>query len=81
MHWLVELIMYVFLLAAAIVALNVKDLLAAAVTTTAFSFVIAIAFVAMGAVDVGFTEAVIGAGLVGVFFIVFILKTSRRTLD
>lgn len=81
MHWLVELIMYVFLLTSAIVAISVKDLLAAAVTTTAFSFVIAIAFVAMGAVDVGFTEAVIGAGIVGVFFIVFILKTSRRTLD
>lgn len=81
MHWWAELILYVFLLTSAVVALSVKDLLAAALTTTAFSFVIAIAFVAMGAVDVGFTEAVIGAGTVGVFFIIFILKTSRRTLD
>lgn len=81
MHWLAELVIYIFLLTSAIVAIEVKDLLAAAVTTAAFSFVIAIAFVAMGAVDVGFTEAVVGAGIVGVFFIIFILKTSRRSLD
>ena len=81
MHWLAELIIYIFLVTAAIVAIEVKDLMAAAVTTTAFSFVIAIAFVAMGAVDVGFTEAVIGAGIVGVLFVIFILKTSRRSLD
>lgn len=81
MYWLVELILYAFLVLAALVALGVKDLLASAVTTGAFSFFIAIAFVAMGAIDVGFTEAVIGAGVMGVFFIAFILKTSRRTLD
>ena len=81
MHWTVELIVYVFLITSAVTAIVVRDLLAAALTTTAFSFVIAISFVAMGAVDVGFTEAVIGAGVVGVFFILFILKTTRRTLD
>ncbi|MGC9451274.1 MAG: Na(+)/H(+) antiporter subunit B, partial [Oceanipulchritudo sp.] len=59
MHWLAELVIYIFLLTSAIVAIEVKDLLAATVTTAAFSFVIAIAFVAMGAVDVGFTEAVV----------------------
>jgi multicomponent Na+:H+ antiporter subunit B len=81
MHWTVELIVYVFLITSAVTAIVVRDLLAAALTTTAFSFVIAISFVAMGAVDVGFTEAVIGAGVVGVFFILFILKTTRRTQD
>lgn len=81
MNWLVEFILYLFLILAALVALGVKDLLASALTTGAFSFFIAIAFVAMGAIDVGFTEAVIGAGVVGVFFIAFILKTTRRTLD
>lgn len=81
MPWLAELFIYLLLVAAALVALEVKDLLAAAVTTTAFSFIIAISFVAMGAVDVGFTEAVVGAGVVGVFYILFLLKTSRRTLD
>jgi multicomponent Na+:H+ antiporter subunit B len=81
MNWVVEIILYVFLILTALVALGVKDLLAATLTTGAFSFFIAIAFVAMGAIDVGFTEAVIGAGVVGVFFIAFLLKTTRRTLD
>lgn len=81
MHWSIELFIYGFLLITAIVSLAVRDLLAAVVTTTAFSFAIAIAYVMMGAVDVGFTEAVIGAGILGVFFVIFILKTSRRSLD
>ena len=81
MHWFAEFILYSFLILSALAALEVKDLLASALTTGAFSFFIAITFVALGAVDVGFTEAVIGAGVVGVFFIAFILRTSRRTLD
>jgi multicomponent Na+:H+ antiporter subunit B len=81
MLWQIELVLYLFLITSAWVALEVRELLAAAITTSVFSFVIAILFVSMGAVDVGFTEAVMGAGLVGVFFIVMILRTTRRTSD
>lgn len=81
MLWQIELVLYLFLIASAVVALEVRDLLAAAITTSVFSFVIAILFVSMGAVDVGFTEAVVGAGIVGVFFIVIILRTNRRSSD
>jgi energy-converting hydrogenase B subunit D len=81
MHWLMEIVLYLFLIGSAIIALEVRNLLAAAITTSAFSFVIAILFVSLGAVDVGFTEAVVGAGIVGVYFIVLILKTTRRTAD
>jgi energy-converting hydrogenase B subunit D len=81
MLWQIELVLYLFLVASAIVALEIRKLLAAAITTSVFSFVIAILFVSMGAVDVGFTEAVVGAGIVGVFFIVLILRTTRRTSD
>jgi uncharacterized MnhB-related membrane protein len=81
MHWLVEIVLYVFLIGSAIIALEVRNLLAAAITTSVFSFVIAILFVSLGAVDVGFTEAVVGAGIVGVYFIMLILRTTRRTGD
>ncbi|HSH17483.1 MAG TPA: hydrogenase subunit MbhD domain-containing protein [Verrucomicrobiae bacterium] len=81
MHWLVEIVLYLFLIGSAIIALEVRNLLAAAITTSVFSFVIALLFVSLGAVDVGFTEAVVGAGIVGVYFIVLILKTTRRTGD
>jgi len=81
MFWQIELVLYILLIASALIALEVRKLLAAAVTTSVFSFVIAILFVSNGAVDVGFTEAVVGAGIVGVFFIVLILRTTRRTAD
>lgn len=81
MIWYVEILIFLFLVSAAVLALEVKDLLAASVITTAFSFVIAITFVILGAVDVGFTEAVVGAGVLGVFYILFLVHTTRRTLD
>lgn len=81
MPWALEIVLYLFLLASALIALEVRNLLAAAVSTSVFSFVIAILFISMGAVDVGFTEAVAGAGVVGVLFIVLILRTTRRTGD
>jgi multicomponent Na+:H+ antiporter subunit B len=81
MPWALEIVLYFFLLASALIALEVRNLLAAAVSTSVFSFVIAILFISMGAVDVGFTEAVAGAGVVGVLFIVLILRTTRRTRD
>jgi energy-converting hydrogenase B subunit D len=81
MSWKIEVVLYLFLVASAIIALEVRNLLAAAVTTSVFSFVIAILFISMGAVDVGFTEAVVGAGIVGVFFLAMLLKTTRRTKD
>jgi len=81
MYWQIEIALYVFLVAAALIALEVRDLLAASITTSVFSFVIATLFVAMGAVDVGFTEAVVGAGVVGIYFIAVIVRTTRRTQD
>lgn len=81
MIWELELILFLFLIISAIVALETKDLLVAAVTLTIFSFTIALLFVSMGAVDVGFTEAVVGAGVTGILFVVAIYKTSRKTND
>ncbi|MBS3944260.1 MAG: DUF4040 domain-containing protein [Melioribacter sp.] len=81
MHWELELVLYLFLIISAIVSLYVKDLLTAVVSLSVFSFILAMLFVSMGAIDVGFTEAVIGAGVTGVLFIVMIYKTSRRSND
>ncbi len=81
MYWQIEIALFVFLIVAALIALQVRDLLAAAITTSVFSFVIATLFVSLGAVDVGFTEAVIGAGVVGVYFMATLIRTTRRTQD
>jgi multicomponent Na+:H+ antiporter subunit B len=56
-------------------AVRVKRLFSAVVTFGAFGFVIALEWALMGAVDVAFTEAVIGAGA----WTVFALATLRQT--
>jgi energy-converting hydrogenase B subunit D len=81
MNWELELVLFIFLLTAAIIALRVKDLLTAVVTLGVFSFLSALLYVSMGAIDVGFTEAVVGAGITTVLFIVAIHQTQRRSID
>lgn len=81
MHPEVEIIFFIILLVTAIVSLSVKNLLTAVVTLSVFSFISALLYVIMGAVDVGFTEAVVGAGVTGVLFVVLIFKTVRRSKD
>lgn len=76
-----EVVLYLFLLATAIIGLQTRSLLAAVGALSAFSFTSALLFVSMGAVDVAFTEAVVGAGVVGVFFVIAILHTARKSSD
>lgn len=78
MHWELEFTLLVFLVMTAWVAIATRNLLTAAVTLTVFSFLMALTFIAMGAVDVGFTEAVVGAGVTGLFIIIAIFKTSEQ---
>lgn len=81
MQWKLELILLVMLIATAVISLKVKDLLAAVVTLGVYSFVTALLFIVMGAVDVGFTEAVVGAGITTVLFIVALFHTTRESAD
>ncbi|PTN37298.1 MULTISPECIES: hydrogenase subunit MbhD domain-containing protein [Desulfonatronum] len=81
MHWMIEFLLFVILIVSAVVGLSVRNLLAAAVILTIFSFLTAAIMVSLGAIDVAFTEAVVGAGAVGVFSIVAILMTSRKSRD
>lgn len=81
MTWELELLFYAVLLLAAVAALTVRNLIAAAATLTVFSYVGALLMLSMGAVDVAFTEAVVGAGLVGVFYVLAIFRTSQRSAD
>ena len=81
MHWEFELILFVFLILSAIVALEVRDLLVSVVMLSVFSFSTALLFASMGAVDVGFTEAVIGAGVTGILFVIAVFQTTRKTRD
>lgn len=77
----IEILLFIFVIATAIISLTVKNLLTAVISLTVFSFISALLYAILGAVDVGFTEAVVGAGITGVFLIILIFKTTRRTLD
>ena len=62
----------------AIAALQVEDLLGAVVIFGGFSFFSAIFFTLLGALDVAFTEAAIGAAITTVFFVSAIYRTHRK---
>ena len=81
MIWQIDFWLLVVLIVAAIVALEVRDLLAAVAVLGAYSFFVALLFAQMGAIDVSFVEATLGAGVTGVLFIIAIFYTKRRFED
>ena len=81
MIWGIELALFAMLIVIAIVALEMKDLIAAVAALTAYSFLAAALLAMMGAVDVALTEAALGAGITGVLFIGGISLMRRRSVD
>lgn len=81
MIWSFDLIILVLVLITAIGSLRAKDLLSASIIFGSFSFLMCLLWAEMGAVDVGFTEAAVGAGVSSVFFIAAVFRTTRRTKD
>ncbi len=81
MIWILDLLILLVVVICAIAAINVKDLLAATVIFGVYSFMMCLLWAEMGAVDVAFTEATVGAGVSTILFIVAILNTTRRSKD
>ncbi|WP_291320971.1 hydrogenase subunit MbhD domain-containing protein [Desulfonatronospira sp.] len=81
MPWAIELMLFIILIVAALIALQLRNLLAAVITLTIYSFIVALIMISLGSVDVGFTEAVVGAGVVGIYLVVAIFKTTRKSCD
>ncbi len=81
MIWILDLLILSLLVICAIAAINIKDLLSATIIFGVYSFLMCLLWAEMGAVDVAFTEATVGAGISTVLFIAAILHTSRRSKD
>ncbi len=79
MIWQIELIILVLVIVFGMGALATKDLLSAAILFGAYSFMLCLLWAIMGAVDVAFTEASVGAGISTVLFVSAVLRTTRRT--
>jgi len=71
-------LLFVLAIVVALLALEVTDLLASVALLSAFSFLVALLYAVLGAVDVGFNEAVLGAGVTGVYFVIVVSRTQRR---
>ena len=81
MIWQLDLPILALVLVCAVAALSVRDLLGTAILFGAYSFMMCLLWAVMGAVDVAFTEASVGAGVSTVFFVAAVFRTTRRTKD
>jgi len=81
MIWQIDLIVLSLVIITGISSIVVKDLLSAAVLFGAYSFMMCLLWAAMGAVDVAFTEAAVGAGVSTVFMVAAVFRTTSRTKD
>ena len=69
------------LVASALLALRVKDLITASVVFGVYSFLMCLLWAEMGAVDVAFTEATVGAGISTVIMVATIFNLKRKSSD
>ena len=81
MIWEIDFWLLVILVISAILALSFKDLLAAIAVLSVYSFFVALLFAQLGAIDVAFVEATLGAGVTGVLFVIALFLTRRRSED
>ena len=81
MIWQLDLIILGLVVVCGLGAIMVRDLLGAAILFGAYSFMMCLLWAVMGAVDVAFTEASVGAGVSTVFFVAAVFRTTRRTRD
>ena len=77
MIWQLDLLILILVVVCAFGALFIKDLMGASIVFGAYSFLMCLIWTGMGAVDVAFTEAAVGAGVSTVFFVATIYNTAR----
>ncbi len=81
MIWQLDVVLLGLAVVSAVAAVTVRDLLASVVLLSAFSLFMCLLWIEMGAVDVAFTEAAVGAGITTVLFVVTVFKTKRVSRD
>lgn len=79
MVWELDIVLLVLAVISALSAVAARDLLVSVILLGTFGMFMCLVWLEMGAVDVAFTEAAVGAGITTVFFIVTILKTTRAS--
>ena len=78
MIWQLDLILLVLCVVSAVAAISVKDLLASVILLGAYSLFMCLLWVEMGAVDVAFTEASVGAGISTVLMVIAVASAIAK---
>ncbi len=78
---IIHVLVLVGLVASALMVYFYKDLLAAALASGFFSFLISLEFYILQAPDVAISQAAIGAGLTTAIFVIAIRATTRYEED
>lgn len=68
-----------FIVVTAVATLESECLLTSTILLGAYSFMMCLVYAVLGAVDVAFTEAAVGAGVGTMLFLATILRTRRRS--
>ena len=74
--WQFDVLLLVLVVLFAVVALSIRNLMGAAIVFGAYSFMMCLIWAGMGAVDVAFTEAAVGAGVSTVFVVSTLYNTG-----
>ena len=74
--WQFDVLLLVLVVVFAVVALSIRNLMGVAVVFGAYSFMMCLIWAGMGAVDVAFTEAAVGAGVSTVFVVSTLYNTG-----
>ena len=78
---LLNTLILTLLVVVAVLSLWVKDLVVSAVVFGIYSFLMCLLWAEMGAVDVAFTEATVGAGASTVVLIATVFNLKRKSKD
>ena len=78
MIWQFDIILLSLIVLCALFTISIKDLLGSAIMFGAYSFLMCLLWTEMGAVDVAFTEASVGAGVSTILFFAIVHRSSRR---
>ena len=77
MYWF-EITLLILLIATAVGVSRVKDLASAVLILAVYSFLMAVLWAQLGAVDVAIVEAVVGAGLATLLFVLTLFRASAE---
>jgi len=73
-----DILVIIFMVISGIIALKSRDLLVSAIVLGIYSYAMATIYIQMNALDVGFTEAVVGAGISTALMVASLIKLKRE---